>query len=102
MFWCFQIMATDFTVATDDTGSRSDDNVSEDDETVILSIEDIPKSHTSLTENNNTLHEPEVIEKSTLDTDTMTVSNNPDVVPPVARHQHRALYPQGWSFNKHN
>ena len=90
---------TDFTVATGGTNSGSDDNVSEDDDTVILSIEDIPKSHISLTENNNTLHEPEVVEKSTLDTNTTTVSNNLDVVPSVARQQHRALYPQGWSFN---
>ena len=90
----------DFTVATGDAGSRSDDDdVSEDDETVILTIEDIPKSHTSLTENNSTLHEPVVVEKSTLSMDTMAVSNSLDVMPSVARQQHRALYPQGWSFN---
>ena len=84
-------------MATD--GSRND-NASEDDEPVILTIDDVPKSHTS---NINTVHEPAVIEKHCLDNvtmDTMAVSNNPDVVPSVAKQQHRALFPQGLSFNK--
>ena len=88
-------------MASGDTGSRSDDNSSEDDEPVILTIEDVPKSHTSLTENINAVHEPVVIDKHGVDNaavGTTTVSNNPDVVPSVARQQQRTLF-QGLLFN---
>ena len=87
--------------------SDSGDSASEDDQLVILTTEDIPKSHTGLAGDSNTVHEPIVTKKQSvagLDSatlDTMTVPNNPDVIPSVARQQQRSLFPQGMYYFKY-
>ena len=92
-------------MATDETSSKSD-SASDDDEPVILSVKDVPMPYDNqlpVNETNSLMHESVIKQRSTSNQDnttmdTIAVSNKPDIVPSVARQQHRGVFPQGMLF----